>query len=408
MSRARSHRASRETNGDRSVICRRVGFQRETIVRAALWQELAGSPMYARRSHLGGRSVASEMNSHVWAVEPVACRRRRLLGVVFGFAFTEGGVVRRSRKIRCIITTFCLLVFAACGGCGLTAQQRVAVRRFSAGAADFATIAATEFENSRSDLIGMNTNRIALGDPAAKAEELDAYFTPDRVKVRVDAVNALKSYAELLQTLVSTSEQDQLKQASDSFVASIGKLDGVRLSDAQAGAIGSAVQAVAGIVIEQMRLRAVQKTVDVAHPAVVKILDLVARDFDPAEDHWSLGYVTVAEALKGQAEIVIHQINAAKPASNPTADDKLNALFAVTSLPDLKTAQDARISAIQNQARFTTISSNVASAIDALRKAERNLQYSLQSPTVSTEDVDAMIAQVSDFVTIYKILRNPK
>jgi hypothetical protein len=88
------------------------------------------------------------------------------------------------------------LIFSACFtvfqvGCGLTLQQRAAVERFSAATIDFATLTSSELVRSRTDVLEMNTLRVQLNDDTVKLDRMDAHFTVEQVKVRVDAMHAL-------------------------------------------------------------------------------------------------------------------------------------------------------------------------------------------------------------------------
>ena len=94
-------------------------------------------------------------------------------------------------------------------------------------------------------------------------------------------------------------------------------MKGVSLTDDQAGAIGKGVAAVGGLLVERMRLQAVQRVVETSHPAVQQVIDLVERDFNPNADHWDLGYEKVRLALEGQARDV-----ASHPTTQPGAPDK--------------------------------------------------------------------------------------
>jgi hypothetical protein len=87
------------------------------------------------------------------------------------------------------------LIFVACFavfqvGRGLTLQQSAAVERFSATTIDFATLTSSELVRSRTDVLEMNTLRVQLND-TVKLDRMDAHFTVEQVKVRVDAMHAL-------------------------------------------------------------------------------------------------------------------------------------------------------------------------------------------------------------------------
>jgi len=281
-----------------------------------------------------------------------------------------------------LLVVACFTVFLV--GCGLTRQQRAAVQRFSAATIDFATLTSSELVRSRIDVLEMNTLRVQLNDDTVKPDRLDAHFTVERVKVRVEAMLALKEYAELLYTLVTTSQQAQLQSAADSFVTSLRKVQGVSLSDDKAGAIGLAVQQVGGLVVEYMRAKATREVVTASHDTILQLLDLVRRDFNPQADHWSLGYEVVIQALVGAADFAAVGSNAAIRAP---------------------LIGEAKVVAAQNMARFNTVAAQVEGSAAALRKAQINLRDVLQSPDVTIENVNSYVSQIQDFVEIYSILR---
>lgn len=276
----------------------------------------------------------------------------------------------------------CFAVFLA--GCGLTLQQRAAVERFSAATIDFTTLTSSELIKSRTDVLQMNTLRVQLNDDTVKPDHMDEHFTVDRVRVRVDAMHALKEYAELLHMLVTTSQQAQLKNAADSFVVSLRKVQGVSLSDDKAGAIGMAIQQVGGLVVEYMRAKAAREVVTASHDAILQLVDLVRRDFNPQADHWSLGYDVVVTALVGAAEFAAVGPNAAMRAP---------------------LVGEAKVAAAQNRARFTTLAVQVDGSAVALREAQINLRDVLQSSDVTFDGINSYVTQLQDFVEIYSILR---
>jgi hypothetical protein len=281
------------------------------------------------------------------------------------------------------------LIFVACFtvfqvGCGLTLQQRAAVERFSAATIDFATLTSSELVRSRIDVLEMNTLRVQLNDDTVKLDRMDAHFTVEQVKVRVDAMHALQEYAELLHTLVTASQQAQLQNAADSFVTSLRKVRGVSLSDEKAGAIGLAIQQVGGLVVEYMRAKAAREVVTTSHDTILQLVDLVRRDFNPKADHWSLGYDVVVTALVGAAEFAAVGPNAAIRAP---------------------LVGEAKVVAAQNRARFTIVAAQVDASAAALREAQINLLSALKSSDVTLDDINNYVVQLQDFVEIYSILR---
>jgi hypothetical protein len=279
-----------------------------------------------------------------------------------------------------------LLVFLSAAGCGLTVGQRAAVLKFSAATADFASVTGNEFTSTRNDVIAMNRLRVALQDPTVDPGKLDDPFTVESTQARVEAVEALKQYAELLHALATTSQEAELKTASDSFVASLRNVRGVKLDDSQAAAVGEAVQLIGGVWVERQRAEAIRRVVEVAHGHVMTLLDLVQRDFDPKADMWALGYDGAAEALRGQAGLKAKTINPNDAAS-------------------LAVIAQGKTLAAENTANFAAVSQQILISTETLRKAEANLKYSLQSSAISTEDIDAYLSQVDKLVQLYRVLR---
>jgi hypothetical protein len=269
-------------------------------------------------------------------------------------------------------------------GCGLTVNQRAGVERFSAATKDFARISSAEFVRSRTDVIEMNTLRVELMDDTVTLEQLDEHFSVPRVTERLRAIQALQDYAELLSSLVSTSQQDELKNAADSFVISLRKVKGVSLTDQQAGAVGTAVAAVGGLFVEHLRARATRQVVASTNESVLQLVGLVERDFDPQADHWSLGYDKVAVALRGAA-----------------ASARL-----ATPRPASETIVRARVLAHQNQERFRAVGADVGKSAQTLRAAQINLREALENPDMGLQDINAYVTQVEELVTAYRVLRD--
>ena len=285
-----------------------------------------------------------------------------------------------------------LLVLGA--GCGLTVRQRAAVDRFGAATVDFAALASTELVKSRTDVLEMNTLRAKLGDPVLIADRpMDEHFSVAQVKIRTDALKALEDYGALLQALVTTSQTEKLQKAADGFVGSLRKVNGITLTDAQAGTVGEAVQKVGGLIVEYMRAEATRQIVTDTQPHVTRLLELVRRDFDPQADHWSLGYSKVLLALDGAASRAERLARVSGGASSADAST-------------VAVVGEARAAQQRNAMRFTTVSAQVLESTAKLAEAHTNLRYAVQSKEVTLDELNTYVSQVEDFVRIYAILRD--
>jgi hypothetical protein len=288
-----------------------------------------------------------------------------------------------SRSAQSILVLSLLIVLS---GCGLTLQQKANVKNFSAATMDFANLTGEEFAKSREDVIAMNKFRvIRFNDDSVDTTKLDGNLTVERAKIRIDAVNALRNYAELLQALAETSQKEELKSSTDSFIAGARKIEGVTLSDSEADAISSTVQALAGFFIECKRAQAICEVIEIADEHIMIILEEIEKDFARTGEAWSLEYENMAEGLRGKA--VLHkQLNAGNDAAISVANEGL-------------------VLADSNKVRFLSISDQIIAAIDPLREAQKDLSYSLQSKEVTVKDIDLYISQIEDLVEKYKLIR---
>lgn len=280
-------------------------------------------------------------------------------------------MIRHVSKALCVT-----LILIWTSGCGLTIKQKAVTTRFSAATIDLTSLAAAEFVNTRNDVIEMNTLRKQLGDKTVKT--LEGNLTLERTKIRVEAVNALKEYGQLLHTLTTSSQAEELKNASESFVAGLKKVDAVSLSDTEAGAIIQAVQSVGGLWIEHMRKKATIKVVEHAHSSVIKLTDLLIQSFDPEDEYWSLEYDTTVTALEGAA-----------------------------MLPDVSktlAAQAASVAELKN-ARFETVSEKILDVAQNVRSAHDNLRNVLYYDGISTDDIDNLVVKIEELIAIHNILQ---
>jgi hypothetical protein len=285
----------------------------------------------------------------------------------------------------------CILAATILAGCGLTVHQRAALLDFNRAATEFSAVTANEFRHTRDDVIKLNIYRDKLGDRSLDADRMDGNFSPDRVKIRLDAMAALQSYADLLQKLVTGSQQEELQSASDLLITNLRKVKGVSLTDNQAGAIAKAVASVAGLWVERKRKQATCEVVKEANEPIKSLLAIVEREFRlDSSTNWIAGYRLTAITLIGRAAFLENRDTNAP----------------LTALADIHEARAyARI--VTN--RIDTISPNIISAAHSLAAAQDKLYSALTSPDIGTDDIKAFAAQVDDFVMLYKAIttKNP-
>jgi len=277
-----------------------------------------------------------------------------------------------------------LLLPLALTACGLTVRQKAAIKTFAESTGTLSDLASQEFAQDRADLIKMNEMRRSLDDPTVRT--LDGNYTVDRVKTRVDSVTALKSYADLLNELATSSEAADIKSASDEFVVNLRKINGISFSDEQADAVSQAVQAVGGMIVEFKRKKAVKLIVARTHTPVIQLADLLSNSFDPKKDNWGLELDTAVTALRGQVVVA------------------RNKGLAANDLASEAVLQQGSSLADSTKQRLDTSSAGILDGCANLKHAEQNLSNLMEYDKFSTEDILTYAQSISDYVQLVKII----
>ncbi|HWN95269.1 MAG TPA: hypothetical protein VNT99_09570 [Methylomirabilota bacterium] len=330
----------------------------------------------------------------------------------------------KTPRLSIIIVSAVAILFLT--GCGLSLKQRAAVRDFNRAATGLADITSHEFQHTREDVLKLNIYREQLGDASLDPERMDESFTPERVKIRLDAMTALASYAHLLQKLVDGSQADDLKSAADALVTNLRKAKAFEASDAQGGAIAKAIASVAGLWVEHKRAQAVRQVVRAADPAIKKLLAVVEGEFDlHSSQNWVAGYRAIAITTIGRAIFVekrhtnalanllgttaaaFSTTNAASPVSSNQSEAITNVLAHLARVATESSVTDPRAARAYARSvtnRVDSIARSITLGTQSLGKAQEKLLLTLESREIGAEDVTALAAQVEDFVAIYKTL----
>jgi hypothetical protein len=56
--------------------------------------------------------------------------------------------------------------------------------------------------------------------------------------------------------------------------------------------------------------------------------------------------------------------------------------------------------------RFNRISAEVIETAERLRDAQQNLRYAVYAKDITSQDIDAYVKRMNEFVTIYQLLRS--
>jgi len=269
-------------------------------------------------------------------------------------------------------------------GCGLSAVQRGAVTEFSRATATLGATTSAELLRMRAKTIDMNERRLRLGAPTADQPDhtdLDENFDPAVVLVRMQAAEAVQDFGVLLLALVEASEEKPLEEASDRFVQSVRRLgsENRRLSDEQLEAVGKAVQAVGGLIVEAKRARAVKEIVGSSREQVARLLELLEGDLDPGANRLATQYLLTTERLLVAAD---GGLEGARPQ-----------------------AVEAMRLGMEERNRRDAVLAPAAQAVGRMRAAHARLAEVLEHDEVSLDDVRAFGASVRGLADAARMLR---
>jgi hypothetical protein len=283
----------------------------------------------------------------------------------------------------------CLIMLSS--GCGLSTNQLAAEASFASAVNDFTILLKDEFPASRDEIIEMNTLRLKL-DPNSTVDrkKLDGPLTIERIKTRLDAVEALARYAQLLHTLATGSSGEDLKASSDALIQSLRGLQikQINLSDEQAGAISSLIQAIGKAATDRMRKAASRRIVDAATPAINALADVVKKEFAPT-GAWDLAYKEFTGFLDTDIET-------AEAAVRRAPNDSATRFV----------AQDAKVLSQRSKDRLSSFSAKIVAACDSLKVAQSKLADSLHSTDISIGEINDFGAHVQDLLNTYRLLRH--
>lgn len=301
-------------------------------------------------------------------------------------------MVLTNRLLRMIGSIALMLCIFIAIGCSLTATQRKHTANFSKATAALAELASNELVQMRDGTIQVNTYRLAaVGEENDQAglNDLDETFDVEDVKVRVQAVEVLKTYGELLQSLVEETQAKELKKASDKFVASINGLPMAdkKMSDLQTEALGQAVYKIGRMIIEAKKAKAVREIVGSTQGQIEHLCELLSNEFDVEEDRLLTQY-------KKSVDVAITAIRQAFLES----EDVLTRL----ELVELYKRTQA------NRDRTEHIAKNMSHAIGNLKKANEALNKSLKKQDLSITDLKKLKEyrnSVKEVIDLIKVLR---
>ena len=281
---------------------------------------------------------------------------------------------------------FSAVVASALAGCGLSAEQRDAITKFSEASAVLAETASNQLVEVRNDYIQMRTKRQKLTQVDLKGG-FDGLLTPKDIGAPIRATTVLRNYGDLLLVLATDSQEEELRTAADKFTNSVRGLAAEKrgISDEQLEAVGNAIVTIGGYYIEDEKADAMKEIVPAAHPQVAKIGELLAEDFDPEAGVITTAYVLEISDVKAATRI-------------PLLKQKKHS--AVRTL-----AVDAQELAFQGERKVAGVFPGVVSSANNMVIAHRRLVDLLISDELSVEGLSAYSKSVEELLHQLTLVR---
>lgn len=298
------------------------------------------------------------------------------------------GVIKKQHMVLQRAIAF-LLIILLLPGCGLTMAQKKAVTDFSSATSVVGKTASAELANMREEVISMNVYRIQLvgvKKDAPGLDKLEEQFTVEATAARQRATEALKSYGELLQTLVETDQTENIKKSSDALVNSFQDLpDSYRkISQDELDAIGKVLQAIGGIWVEWKKGEAIKNIVNNTNAQIARLCDLLKDDFDPeADGKMASQFLNTTERLLVDADEVIGKSKS----------------FAERTVA-IAAFQKAR----ENRIRRGEIVKPLSVSIGKIKDANNELVKAVNSTEVTGADIKALQKNVKILIDAIKVL----
>lgn len=283
-------------------------------------------------------------------------------------------------------------------GCGLTKTQKEGISSFGRAASTLGKASSEQFVAFRNDTIAMNKERLAiegkklstttpdgkLADRAFYQEDInfDSGLDPDNIKIRMNAVNLLSSYGELLVAFSEESYKEKLRESADRFAGSIASFPNSPLSKDKVDDLGKLVQSVAGIWVEHKKKSVLQEVVHTVSPLIQKICDSLEKDFDIKKDGVTKNVNLV------QANLASESIDGLKK-DTTTINDRLVLLNGFALADDCKKKLDLG-------------SDRVLKAVDAMRKADKELVDLMSNKHISIDGIKSFYSATKDLVDSLK------
>ena len=289
-----------------------------------------------------------------------------------------------------IIAAFSILLIVCLTGCGLTKAQKSSIASFGQATAILGVVSKEQFQGGRENIIQMNRRRLAIekkvltpqkddGTSPSRASyakwlNLDSGLDPVNIERRVNAVELLTQYGNLLVAFSTETQEKELTAASSKLTDSVKSFPNNPLSEEEIKGLGEIVVVAGKIWIEREKKDALKKIIPTMTPLIVKVCDALENDFDLNKEG------VAADIFNTQDRLANESIDGLKRAGGSIADRLI--LIDGFSFAD------------QNKVSIETVSTNIRKAVESLRKANNELASLIENENVSIEDIKAFADDV--------------
>ncbi len=293
-----------------------------------------------------------------------------------------------------------LLVAMLTAACGLNSSQRTAIVEFAKSSEAFGGTAKAQLADLRKDELETSARLLALtpglallpaiqempGRQGRRQPELDGSFTSQRMRQIIGAVAVVQDYGALLQKLMLDTQEAELKAASGKLVASLSSLrteaGAKQITDAHLNAIGRAVEQVGRFIVERQKSQAIKEIVPAIHPAIEEIGESLAALFRA-----NGGLYNGALASNDRTRMAAQRVLKAN----------------TYSITDRRYAAEVNRLAFERDQAIKLAFPKVAEAATRMVKAHAKLRESLETDSISFEDIRAYRKTVEDLASILEV-----
>jgi len=269
-------------------------------------------------------------------------------------------------------------------GCtGLTASQKAAIGEFSRATSAVGETTQRELTEMRARMIQTNEQWLILRGSATGLpldRPLDGNLSVSTISVVVAAATALQGYGEMLEALVEDTQSKELQSAAGKFVTSLGRVPNVSLSAGASDAISAAIVFAGQRFIEAKKARALKTIVPETRPAIDRICDTLASDFNFKSAGLAADLDNANESLLSAAGSAVLGIAGGTDAAAVAARS--------IAFPALQYA-------VQGRVRRDEVQAHVSMAVIAIKNANAALADALEHDRWTLADVKAAAGEVS-------------